>query len=219
MPGIDRTFANEPTSYTTSTVSESTKVSVVLAKQSDWWIWIRRVQDIAINREIWDYVNPDGKEEAPAAPTKPKPSDLLENATSHKDLVENNLTGMCEGTGDLKPLVKCFISIGTGSPGKKAIEDNMLKLVSKTLPELATQTEHTEKNFIAKWRQHYDEKRYFRFNVDQGLQEVGLAEYQEQGLIEAATDGYLDHQAVAFQVRDCIQNLRLKQRVYTESFA
>lgn len=44
----------------------------------------------------------------------------------------------CRETGDLKPLVKCFISIGTGNPGKKAMEDNMLKFVSKTLPELAT---------------------------------------------------------------------------------
>ncbi|KAJ5918235.1 FabD/lysophospholipase-like protein [Penicillium verhagenii] len=105
----------------------------------------------------------------------------------------------CEDTGDLKQQVKCFISIGTGNPGKKAMEDNLLKFVSKTLPNLVTQTEQTEKRFIAKWRQHYDNKRYFRFNVDQGLQDVGLAEYQEQGLIESATEGYLDHQAVVFQ--------------------
>lgn len=120
----------------------------------------------------------------------------------------------CSETGDLKPLVKCFVSIGTGNPGKKAIEDNMLKFLSGTLVDLATQTENIEKKFIAKWRQHFDKKRYFRFNVDQGLQGVGLAEYQEQGAIEAATDGYLNHQAQEFQVRDCIQNLRLKESVY-----
>jgi predicted acylesterase/phospholipase RssA len=125
----------------------------------------------------------------------------------------------CPETGHLKPLVKCFISIGTGNPGKKAMEDNLFKFLSKTLPELTTQTEHTEKRFIAKWRQHYDSKRYFRFNVEQGLQDVGLAEYQDQGRIEAATEGYLDHQTVEFRVRDCIQNLELKQSVYTESFA
>ncbi|KAI2730261.1 hypothetical protein DTO013E5_6373 [Penicillium roqueforti] len=43
-----------------------------------------------------------------------------------------------EETGDLKPLVKCFILIGTGNPGKKAMEDNLLKFVSKTLPSLVT---------------------------------------------------------------------------------
>lgn len=124
----------------------------------------------------------------------------------------------CPETGDLKPLVKCFISVGTGDPGKKAMEDNLLKFMSKTMPDLATETEKTEKRFIAKWRQHYDGKRYFRFNVAQGLQDVGLAEYQEQGRIEAATEGYLDHQAVRFQVRNCIQNLESKQSAYMESF-
>lgn len=139
------------------------------------------------------------------------------NPVDEVELEASNI--WCAETGDLKPLVKCFVSIGTGNPGKKAIEDNVLKFLSGTLVDIATQTESTEKKFIAKWRQHFDEKRYFRFNVDQGLQDVGLAEYQEQGKIDAATDGYLDHQKQVFQVRDCIQNLRLKQSVYIENYA
>jgi predicted acylesterase/phospholipase RssA len=122
------------------------------------------------------------------------------------------------GTGDLKPLVKCFVSIGTGNPGKKALEDNMFKFLSKSLVAIATETEETERKFIARWAKHYDEKRYFRLNVDQGLQEVGLAEYKEQGRIEAATDEYLRHQAQKFRVRDCVQNLQQKQSVYIEDF-
>lgn len=70
---------------------------------------------------------------------------------------------------ELKPLMKYFISIGTGNPGKKAIKDRLLRFISKTLPELVTETEKIEKNFIARWRQHYDNKRYYRFNVEQGL--------------------------------------------------
>jgi len=141
-------------------------------------------------------------------------------ANNPVDEVEGEASDIwCSETGDLKPLVKCFVSIGTGNPGKKAIEDNMLKFLSKTLVDITTQTENTEKKFIAKWRQHFDEKRYFRFNVDQGLQDVGLAECQEQGAIEAATDGYLDHQAQEFRVRDCIQNLELKHSVYISNFA
>lgn len=34
----------------------------------------------------------------------------------------------CEDTGDLKPQVKCIISIGTGNPGKKAMDDSLLFL-------------------------------------------------------------------------------------------
>ena len=123
------------------------------------------------------------------------------------------------GTGDLKPLVKCFISIGTGHPGKKALEDNIVKFLSKSLVGIATETEETERKFIARWAKHYDEKRYFRFNVDQGLQEVGLAEYKEQGRMQAATDEYLRHQGQKFRVRDCVENLQQKQSVYIEDFA
>ena len=141
-------------------------------------------------------------------------------ANNPVDEVEGEASNIwCAETGDLKPLVKCFISIGTGNPGKKAIEDNVIGFLSRTLVGIATQTEETEKRFIAKWRQHFDEKRYFRFNVDQGLQDIGLAEYQQQGAIEAATDGYINHQAQKFRVRDCVLNLKQKQSVYMEDFA
>ncbi|KAF4222147.1 hypothetical protein CNMCM5878_006742 [Aspergillus fumigatiaffinis] len=117
----------------------------------------------------------------------------------------------CPDTGDLKPLVKCFISIGTGSPGKRAIEDNLFKFFSKTLVAISTESEETERKFIARWAGHFDQKRFFRFNVEQGLQNVRLTEYKERGLIEAATHEYIAHRNQRFRVRDCVQNLRQKQ--------
>jgi predicted acylesterase/phospholipase RssA len=141
-------------------------------------------------------------------------------ANNPVDEVEGEATNIWSpGVGDLKPLVKCFISIGTGNPGKKALEDNIVKFLSKSLVGIATETEQTENKFIARWAKHYDEKRYFRFNVDQGLQDVGLAEYKEQGRMQAATDEYLRQQAQKFRVRDCIANLQQKQSVYIEDFA
>jgi hypothetical protein len=127
----------------------------------------------------------------------------------------------CPETGDLKPLVKCFISIGTGNLGMDAFEDSMLGFLRKTVVQIATETEATEKKFIARWAKHFDEKRYFRFNVEQGLQNIGLEEYKKRGFIEAASEDYLMHMAQKFRVRDCIQNLRLKQSVYIgiEDFA
>jgi hypothetical protein len=86
------------------------------------------------------------------------------------DEVEGEASNVwCSETGDLKPLVKCFVSIGTGNPGKKAFEDSIIKFLSETVVDIATKTENTEKKFIARWAKHFDEKRYFRFNVDQGL--------------------------------------------------
>ncbi|XWW96507.1 hypothetical protein V2A60_004482 [Cordyceps javanica] len=117
----------------------------------------------------------------------------------------------CADTAELMPQVKCFLSIGTGHLGTKAIEEKMVKLLSKTLVRMVTETEQTEARFIARWRQHYDLKRYFRFNVDHGLEGVGLEEYDQQGTMEAATESYLDHTAQITRVRDCVLNLKQKQ--------
>lgn len=136
------------------------------------------------------------------------------------DEVEGEASNIwCSETGDLKPLVKCFISIGTGNPGKKAFEESMVKFLSETVVQIATETENTEKKFIARWAKHFDEKRYFRFNVEQGLQNIGLDEYNKKGAMEAATEGYITHKAQYFRVRDCIENMKLKQSAYIKNFA
>jgi predicted acylesterase/phospholipase RssA len=125
----------------------------------------------------------------------------------------------CAQSGVLQPLGKCFVSVGTGNPGKKAMEDKLWKFFSKTLVDIATETEDTARRFVARWRQHYGQSRYFRLNVEQGLQDVGLAEYKEQGHIEVATDQYLDEQEQIFRIQNCVENLKAKQSVYLEDFA
>ncbi|KAK5219249.1 hypothetical protein LTR72_008431 [Exophiala xenobiotica] len=125
----------------------------------------------------------------------------------------------CADTGELRPLVKCFISVGTGNPGKKPIEDKLLSFFTKTLLGITTETEATAEKFVLRWRQPYDQARYFRLNVEQGLQDVGLAEYKEQGRIEVATDQYLDEQQQISRMRACVGNLKAKQSVYIEDFA
>ncbi|XTI85062.1 acyl transferase/acyl hydrolase/lysophospholipase [Cenococcum geophilum] len=74
---------------------------------------------------------------------------------TNSSLGTNNPINKCAEIGDLKPLVKYFILIGTGNPRKKAIKDNILRFLSRTLMGIATQTEKTKKRFI----------RYFRFNA------------------------------------------------------
>lgn len=141
-------------------------------------------------------------------------------ANNPVDEVEREASNLwCPETRNLKPLVKCFISIGTGNLGKRAIEDNIFKFLSKTLVDIATETEETEEKFIDRWAEHFEGKRYFRLNVEDGLQDVGLAEYQEQGAIQAATYEYVAHQKQKSQLRGCVRNLRQKQGVYMEDFA
>jgi predicted acylesterase/phospholipase RssA len=141
-------------------------------------------------------------------------------ANNPVDEVEGEAANIwCSESGDLKPLVKCFLSIGTGNPGIKAFEESLVKFLGKTVVDIATETEETEKRFIAKWRKHYDENRYFRFNVDQGLQSIGLDEYKQQGAMESATERYLVNQAQKNRVQHCIKNLELKESVYNVDFS
>lgn len=123
------------------------------------------------------------------------------------------------GTGDLMTQTKCFISVGTGNPGIKAVKKGVLKFLSETLSELATETEKTAEIFSAQWRQHLDERRYFRFNVEQGLQGTNLAEHTAIGDIEAKTAAYLVGQVQKFKVRDCVTNLQQKRSVCLANYA
>lgn len=124
----------------------------------------------------------------------------------------------CDDDGNLKPLVKCFVSTGTGNLGKKPIEDRFDKFILGTLIKIATETEHTAEKFTQRWRQHYEEKRLFRLNVAQGLQDVGLEEHEKSGVIETATSQYLEEQVQRSSLRDCVRNLKAKQCVSVVEF-
>ena len=112
---------------------------------------------------------------------------------------------------DLGVLVKCFISIGTGDPGTSPINDGALKIFTKILKEIATETEATAGLFAKKHRGLLSQKRYFRFNVDQGLQNIGLQEYRKEGEIVSATTRYMESQSVLLQTQECVQAMKDKE--------
>ncbi|SCO58413.1 related to calcium-independent phospholipase A2 [Fusarium fujikuroi] len=117
----------------------------------------------------------------------------------------------CPATGNLQPLVKCFISIGTCRLPIYNIDDRVDKFIG-ALAKMATDAEKVAEASIKRWRQHFEQGRYFRFNVDHGLQTVGMKEYRKKREIQAATDRYLDSQVQSFWVQRCVENLILKKR-------
>lgn len=120
----------------------------------------------------------------------------------------------CPKSRDLKPLVKCFISIGTGKLLERAIEKSVIGLASWTLVGIATETEGKAQNFVRRWGAEYDQLRYFRFNVQQGLQEVDLDEYNEKSRLQASTMQYLEDGEHVGRIEACVENLRQKECVY-----
>ena len=125
----------------------------------------------------------------------------------------------CPDDGKLEPMVKCFVSIGTGNPGSKAFQDSAIKFATQDLKDITTETESTATRSLAQHRGLLVQKRYFRYNVEQGLQDVGLEEYLKQPEIEAATQTYLANQMQKFSLGNCAQNLGIKQCVFLEDFS
>jgi hypothetical protein len=112
---------------------------------------------------------------------------------------------------NLGDLVKCIVSIGTGIHSTKAIEENALALLSKTLLSITTETERTAEAFHRDHSELARSERYFRFNVSRGLQDVGLAESRKVKEIIAATSGYMQSQEHFESVSSCSRNLGSKE--------
>ncbi|RDL41527.1 Uncharacterized protein BP5553_01506 [Venustampulla echinocandica] len=113
--------------------------------------------------------------------------------------------------GKIDNVVGCILSIGTGDPGIHSFSKNAWKVLTETLRNLATETEATERRFSS--THSYltaSTPRYFRFNVQQGLQSVGLAEYKEAGKIKTVTEEYMDHRNKELEVLKISEILRAK---------
>lgn len=121
----------------------------------------------------------------------------------------------CPSARNLQALVKCLLSIGTGHAAKQALDDNIFKFLSKTLVKMATKPAGVERRFMSRWRRECNEKRCFRFNVEEGLENVRMTEYHKRSLIETATHDYLHHPVQKSRVRDCSLNLARKKGMWS----
>jgi hypothetical protein len=92
--------------------------------------------------------------------------------------VENEAAQIwASSTGDVKPLVASFVSIGTMHPGRGLAVGNLDQYLQNTKME----STRTDPRFLETWNPQHDEKRYYRFNVDDYLQYVRFLEYDING--------------------------------------
>ncbi|KAE8357465.1 phospholipase [Aspergillus caelatus] len=117
----------------------------------------------------------------------------------------------CHGTESLKGKTNCFISIGTGKLDDRTIEKFFIRFFRKTLVAIATETEYTAEKHIERWQNAYTEKRYFRFNVNEGLKGVGLEDYNKEQEIKQATGYYLTGAGVRVAIEDCAHALSVEE--------
>jgi hypothetical protein len=91
-------------------------------------------------------------------------------------------------------------------PSLEPVRDDVLGIAA-TLKKLATETEKTAQRFHRDHSSLDDEGRYYRFNVDCGLEEVGLEESKKKKEIAAATRRYVELQAVFRQMKACANKI------------
>lgn len=88
--------------------------------------------------------------------------------------------------------IGCIVSIGTGALVSKDVGRTIGPLFDK-VKEMATDTENVAREFQneMKHRHGIEQKVYFRFNVQHGLEQVGLENWEEMKRIKVATQHYL----------------------------
>ena len=110
------------------------------------------------------------------------------------------------GPRPLEGRIKCLVSIGTGVPSLKPFRDDVLH-IGETLVSIATETEQTAERFCQDKSHLEDSGHYYRFNVNRGLEEIGLEESKKRKEIAAATRRYIGSQAVFKQMQACVDNM------------
>lgn len=89
--------------------------------------------------------------------------------------------------------ISCLVSIGTGVCKTEFFGKSLIS-VAKACAKIATDTEQMERTFRSTHASsdQYLNDRYFRFEVEQGLQDVGMEEWRHMKRIWTVTTSYLD---------------------------
>ncbi|KAF2708020.1 phospholipase, patatin family protein [Pleomassaria siparia CBS 279.74] len=112
-----------------------------------------------------------------------------------------------ESQEKLKDNVDCLISIGTGHPAIAPF-GTTLKEVAKSVVVISTETENTAKDFRRNRTEDLVKSaRYFRFNVEHGLEAIGLERADRKDDIVNITNLYLESDATHELMQNCIDRL------------
>ncbi|KAF2175261.1 FabD/lysophospholipase-like protein [Zopfia rhizophila CBS 207.26] len=103
-------------------------------------------------------------------------------------------------SGSLEDKIKCLVSIGTGVPSLTPFKDDLIS-IGQSLLAIAVETEKTAERFSRDKSRLDGTGRYYRFNVLRGLEDIGLEDSKRKNAIIAATDRYIESQAVFKQTR------------------
>lgn len=106
--------------------------------------------------------------------------------------------------------IGCIVSIGTGWTRSEDIGNRIDKILRATV-KISTDAQHAAAEFTREGpgKLFFDEKRYFRFNVEQGIQEIELDDSKDKDLerMRANTTAYLNRDDITAVVQTCAKRL------------
>jgi len=102
----------------------------------------------------------------------------------------------------LDEICGCVISIGTGLSGAIAIEDKRLSILN-ALKKMATNSEAVHRRLAKR----LPEDVYFRFNVNKGLDDITLSDWEKSSRISAHTSSYLAEVDINREINRCARIL------------
>lgn len=102
--------------------------------------------------------------------------------------------------------LQCLVSVGTGTPKSHGIDDRATK-ITKAMVRIATETKETEEKFRCDNPNIVNTGRYYRFNVPDGLAEVGMAQAEKYSKIASMSNDYVEKEEVNVAMKACAKAL------------
>ena len=138
--------------------------------------------------------------------------EYLDGGTGYNNPVEKVVEEARSLWKDADNNIACIVSIGTGQQSSQEFGRN-LKNVLRTLTDIATETEKTAEKFEWMYKDVFISEipasdseqlpRYFRFNVPNGLRDIGLDESKKKNEIAAMTKTYLGTKSTSKAATSC----------------
>ena len=109
--------------------------------------------------------------------------------------------------------IACLVSIGTGKPSLGDFGPGAIDM-GKRLLAVSTESEKTSNQFYDDYRHSLVKSgRYYRFNVEKGLENIGLEEAKEKSRIIRATKEYLKNGETFDKMEQCSNSLATRECV------
>ena len=105
--------------------------------------------------------------------------------------------------------IGCIVSIGTGWPKQTSTHGSKLDDIAQACVQIALDAQGRAEDFVKAWRgrELLKDNKYFRFNVDQELQDVKIEEWKKMEKMDDVVGKYLSQEDTAAQVEACVGEL------------